>query len=196
MKKTIFLFIAAIVFGAVAIGHSAVSANDFTIGSTVEEFKLKDTDGAEKSFSDLAGKKGTVIVFLSAQCPVVKAYNARLKQIADDYESKGINFIGLNSNSTESLEWVKSHAKENYPFPMLIDTDNVIADKFNANATPEIFFFDSNKKLVYHGAIDNDRSGENITNKYLSEALDQHLNGQAIAKAETKAFGCTIKRKQ
>jgi peroxiredoxin len=156
---------------------------------------LPDINNVEKSFNDLKGEKGTIVVFLSAQCPVVKGYNERLNAVVADYKAKGVNFIGINSNATESLDWVKTHATENYKFPMLIDKGNVIADKFNANITPEMYFFDKDGKLVYHGSIDNDKSGMNIKSTYLRDALDQYLDGKEIKMTTTKAFGCTIKRK-
>ncbi len=183
-----------ILFAICLLAFAVVRANDFTIGSTIENFTLNDVNNVEKSFNDMKGEKGTIIVFLSAQCPVVKQYNERLNALVADYQSKGINFIGMNSNSTESLEWVKSHTEENYKFPMLIDKGNVIADKWAATSTPEIFFFDKDGKLVYHGAIDNDRSGTNIKSTFLRDALDQHLDSKEIKVTATKAFGCTIKR--
>lgn len=169
-------------------------AGDFAIGTTLENFSLPDTAGKTHSFNDLKGKNGAVIVFLSAQCPVVKAYNERVSQIAADYAAKGITFIGVNSNSTESLDGVKSHAAENYKFPMLIDKGNVFADKLGATVTPEVYYFDAKNVLKYHGAIDNDRSGKAITDNYLRSAFDASLSGKAIAKTKANAFGCSIKR--
>lgn len=192
MKRISILF-TALLIGFVLIVNN-VQATDFAIGSTAENFKLSDINGVEKSFNDLKGEKGTIVIFLSAQCPVVKQYNDRLNAVVADYKAKGVNFIGINSNSTEDLPWVKSHAEENYKFPMLIDKGNVIADKWGAIATPEIYFFDKDNKLVYHGAIDNDRKGDNIQTKYLRTALDEYLGGKAITNNKTKAFGCTIKR--
>lgn len=192
MKRVSILFTALLLGFVVVV--SSVNATDFGIGSTVENFKLPDTNSVEKSFNDLKGEKGTIIVFLSAQCPVVKQYNERLNAVVADYKAKGVNFIGINSNSTESLDWVKSHTEENYKFPMLIDKGNILADKLGAVATPEIYFFDKDNKLVYHGAIDNDRKGETITSKFLRVALDEYLGGKAITTNKTKAFGCTIKR--
>jgi peroxiredoxin len=192
MKRVSILL--AVFLMAFVIAVPSGNANDFNIGSTVENFKLSDTNGVEKSFNELKGEKGTIVIFLSAQCPVVKQYNERLNAIVADFQAKGINFIGINSNSTESLEWVKSHAEENYKFPMLIDKGNVIADKWGATATPEIYFFDKDNKLVYHGAIDNDRKGDNITSMFLRTALGEYLAGKVIGMNKTKAFGCTIKR--
>lgn len=192
-------FVLSALFLALFVCLSTVSfAKDFPVGTVLEDFKMSDYNGKEWAFKDLEGKKGTIIVFVSAQCPVVKAYDERINQIAADYKAKGINFVGMNSNSTEysadKFDWMKSHHTATYKFPVLIDRGNVLADKLEATATPEIYLFNADNKLVYHGAIDNDRSGSNITTPFLRTALDQFLAGTAITKADTKAIGCTIKR--
>jgi peroxiredoxin len=189
------VLITAIFAVAAFISFNNVSAKDgLAVGSTLENFKLTDTSGAEKSFNDLKGKNGAVLVFLSVQCPVVKGYDARIVKLAEDYAAKGINVIGINSNSTEGADKVKTHASENYKFPVLIDKGNVLADKLGANVTPETFYFNEKNVLVYHGAIDNSRNGENITDNFLRDALDNSLGGKAVAKTSANAFGCTIKR--
>ncbi|MDQ3748457.1 MAG: redoxin domain-containing protein [Acidobacteriota bacterium] len=194
MKRISFL-ITAIFAVAAFISFNNVSAKDgLAVGSTLENFKLTDTSGAEKSFNDLKGKNGAVLIFLSVQCPVVKGYDARIVKLAEDYAAKGINVIGINSNSTEGADKVKTHAGENYKFPVLIDKGNVLADKLGANVTPETFYFNAKNILVYHGAIDNSRNGENITDNFLRDALDTSLNGKTVAKTSANAFGCTIKR--
>lgn len=170
------------------------ASGDIAVGSSIENFSLPDTNGKMQSFDDLKGKNGAVVVFLSAQCPVVKAYNERINQLAAEYQSKGITFIGINSNSTESLDWVRSHAAENYKFPVLIDRGNVLADKLGATVTPEAYYFDGKNTLLYHGAIDNDKSGKAITDAYLRVAFDSALAGKAIARTRANAFGCSIKR--
>ncbi len=188
------VFIATLTFFAFVLGPTTGRAGDFPVGSTVENFSLPDTNGKMQSLNELKGKNGAVVIFLSAQCPVVKGYNERINQLAADYEAKGITFIGINSNSTESLDWVKSHAAENYKFPVLIDKGNVLADKLGATVTPEAYYFDAKNVLLYHGAIDNDRSGKAITDSYLKVAFDSALSGKAIARTKANAFGCSIKR--
>ena len=188
------VLLAVLTLFALVLSPTIGNAGDFAIGTTLENFSLPDTTGKLQSFSDLKGKNGAVVVFLSAQCPVVKAYNERLNQLAADYQSKGINFIGINSNHTESLEWVRSHAAENYKFPVLIDKGNVLADKLSATVTPEAYYFDSKNVLLYHGAVDNDKSGKAITDTYLRTAFDSALSGKAIEKTRANAFGCSIKR--
>ncbi|HMS43374.1 MAG TPA: thioredoxin family protein [Pyrinomonadaceae bacterium] len=189
------IFTLAILFAFVSIFSFQTNAQGLAIGATAADFSLPDLNGTTQTLNGLKGEKGTVVIWLSAQCPVVKQYNERINQIADEYKAKGINFIGINSNSTESLDYVKSNVSEvGYKFPVLIDKDNVLADLFGANVTPEIFYFNEKNVLLYHGAIDNDKSGENITTNLLRDAFDLTLAGKAVAKTTYKATGCSIKR--
>lgn len=172
---------------------SNTSAGTLEIGSKLENFSLNDTRGKSHEIKDLKGENGVLIVSLSAQCPVVAMYNDRINALAADYKSKGINFVGLYPNATECLNWVKHHTAI-YNFTTLVDENNVIADKFGAQYTPEVFYFGAGGTLDYHGAIDNDRSGRNIEIKYLDTALTEKLGGKEITQKDTKAFGCSIKR--
>ena len=191
-----FVFSSLLVVAAFLISASTADAQmkEFPVGSTVENFKLTDINGKEHSLDSLKGKNGTLLIWLSAQCPVVKMYDGRINEIAAEYGAKGVSFIGINSNVTEGLDWVKSHAEANYKFPMLIDKDNKLADKLGASVTPEVYFLDTANKLLYHGAIDNDRSGRNIQEKYLRNAFEATLGGKSIERTKANAFGCTIKR--
>jgi peroxiredoxin len=192
MKRTVLL--SSIILAIFAFASIAIVSADVAIGSKVDNFTLPDTNGKDQSLDSLKGSKGSVIVFLSTKCPVVRGYNERLNQIAAEYQSKGINFIGVNSNYTESLEVVRSHAAENYKFPVLIDKGNKIADKLGANATPEVYYLNQDNVLLYHGAIDNDKYGKTITEPYLKAAFDTSLAGKKIEKSTTNATGCSIQR--
>lgn len=195
MKRKNILFVALLALITFISFADVSSANDsFAVGKTLENFKLPDTNGKEQSFNNLKGTNGAIVVFLSAQCPVVRGYNDRINQLAADYKAKGINFIGINSNSTESLADVKTHAAATYKFPVLIDKGNVLADQLGATVTPEVFYFNAKNVLMYEGAIDNDRRGDNPTENYVRVALDSGLGGKEITKQSAKAFGCSIKR--
>ena len=176
-------------------GGIADTEGDLAVGTKLESFTLPDLSGAEQSLDKLKGENGAVLVWVSAQCPVVKAYNERINQVADELRAKGISLIGINSNATESLDWVASHAKEvGYKFPVLIDKGNVLADKLGASVTPEFYYFNKENVLLYHGALDNDRSGKNVTSNYLRDALNSALSKEPIKTSKTNAFGCSIKR--
>lgn len=188
MKRTAFLFTA---FFAFVIG---ANAQGISVGGTMDNFSLTDTNGKTQTLNEMKGTKGAVIIFVSAQCPVVHMYNERMNQIATDYKAKGINVIGINSNVTENGEQIKSHAALTFNFPVLIDKNSVLADKIGATRTPEAYFVDAKNVLLYHGAIDNDRFGKNITDKYLRTAFDSSLTGKKIERTSVDAIGCSIKR--
>jgi len=165
------------------------------IGATIEEFNLPDVDGRDHSLKSLKGKNGTVLIFISVQCPVSNAYNERMEKLAADYKSKGISVIGVNANSSEDAGAVKAHATEKgLTFTILKDPGNKLADKLGATRTPEAYFLDGNNKLLYHGRIDNSQNPAAIESSDLRTALDAALAGKPIEKTEAKAFGCTIKR--
>jgi peroxiredoxin len=201
MKKqyALTLFLASmliVAFAAIAgSGRSSDLPTPPAIGSTIEDFKLPDTDGKEHSLNTLKGTKGTVLIFIATKCPVSNAYNDRMEKLAQDYKAKGINVIGINSNVTEPAADVKSHAAEKHlTFAILKDDGNKIADRFGAAKTPEVYVIDPSNKLVYHGRIDNSQKVEGITANDLRDALEEMLAGKQVSKTGGAAFGCTIKR--
>jgi peroxiredoxin len=165
------------------------------IGATIEDFTLPDVDNKDRSLKSLAGKNGTVLLFIAVQCPVSNAYNERMEKLAQDYKAKGIAVVGINANVAEDAAAVKKHASEHsLTFPILKDPGNKIADKLGASVTPEAYFIDANNKLLYHGRIDNSRNAAQVETSDLRNALDAALNDKPIEKTEARAFGCTIKR--
>ena len=165
------------------------------IGTAVEDFSLPDTDGKSHSLNTLKGKNGSVLIFISAQCPVSNAYNERMEALAQDFSKRGISVIGINANATESAEVVKAHAAEKHlTFPVLKDPGNKIADKLGAARTPEAYLLDGNNKLVYHGRIDNSKDESGVNSRELRDAMEALLAGKPITKTTAMAFGCSIKR--
>ena len=186
--------IAGVAFAASARAEAEIPAPP-AIGATIGDFTLPDADNKEHSLKSLAGKNGTVLLFISVQCPVSNAYNERMEKLAQDYKAKGINVVGINSNVAEDAASVKNHATENkLSFTILKDPGNKIADKLGATVTPEAYFLDVSNKLIYHGRIDNARNAAEIQSHDLRNAMDASLADKPVEKAEAKAFGCSIKR--
>ena len=192
------LFAALFVIAGAVLATGARAEGELTapaIGSTIDDFTLPDVDNKEHSLKSLAGKNGTVLLFIAVQCPVSNAYNERMAKLAEDYNAKGIAVIGINSNVAEDAAAVKAHAAEHkLSFPILKDPGNKIADRLGAAVTPEAYFIDANNKLLYHGRIDNARNAAQIESNDLRNAIDAALAGKAVEKTEAKAFGCSIKR--
>ncbi|MCU1264034.1 MAG: alkyl hydroperoxide reductase/Thiol specific antioxidant/Mal allergen [Acidobacteria bacterium] len=189
----VLLLAGAVMAGSGRTDEAALAAP--AIGSAVEDFSLLGTDGSNHTLSSLRGKNGSVLIFISVQCPVSNGYNERMEALAQAYGKRGINVIGINSNATENADAVKAHAAEkHFTFAVLKDAGNKIADKLGAARTPEAYLLDANNKLVYHGRIDNSKDESQVNSTELRDAMDALLAGKPIVKTTAMAFGCSIKR--
>ena len=165
------------------------------IGSKMPALKLATLAGDPTDLAAVAGKKGTLVIFVSVQCPVSNAYNERMEALAQEWRARGFAVVGINANRTESPEAVAAHAREHgLTFPILKDNDNRLADALGASFTPETYLFDSSATLRYHGRIDDSKDPSGISKRDLTDALDAVGSGRPVPVGETKAFGCTIKR--
>lgn len=160
-----------------------------------KDFNLTDYNNHKHSLSDYQDSKATVVMFVSTQCPVSNAYNSRMVALYNDYHSKGVTFLAVNSNVHEDVETIKKHATEQgFKFSVLKDYNNVVADEFGASATPEVYVLDNSRNVLYHGRIDDSRRETEVQSHDLRTALDQVLAGKVVTNTQTKAFGCSIKR--
>jgi peroxiredoxin len=165
-------------------------------------FELPGVDGKTISLSDLSqGKKATAVMFMCNHCPYVLAWLDRLIAIDKDYADRGVAFVGINANDAtkypaDSFDKMKKLAEERgLPFPYLHDESQEIAAAYGAERTPEVFLFDQDLKLRYHGAPDDNYDETLATESYLRNALDAVLAGKEPAVADTSPVGCTIKWK-
>ena len=194
MRPARLLMVAA---GVLVMAQTVFAGGSPQIGAAAPDFTLTTVDGKKFSLAEEARThKAVVVMFIATKCPYSNAYNDRMRDMAAAYAKQGIAFAGINSNKTEPADEVISHAKKNgLAFPLMKDPDNKVADLYDARHTPEIFVIDPEGKLRYHGRIDeNYEEPSKVASPDLKNALDAMLANRAIAKAETKAFGCSIKR--
>lgn len=165
----------------------------------VRPFTLKDTTGKEWSWKEQQAKKAIVVIFVGTECAINNAYMPRLAELHKEYEPRGVVFVGINANSTDTPARVAAHAVDHgIPFPVLKDTANVIADQLGARRTPEAFVLDGSGAILYQGRID-DQIGIGFrrpapTRRDLAETLDEVLAGKAVSQPRTTAVGCAIAR--
>ena len=185
------------VLGLLALASAPLLAASPAIGAAAPAFSLTTLDGKPFSLADATKANSLVVLmFISTQCPYSNAYNDRMRDMAAVYGKKGVQFVGINSNKTESVDDAAAHAKKHgHTFTIVKDTGNKVADLYDARHTPEVYIIDKEGKLRYHGRIDeNYEDASKVSSPDLKNALDALLGGQAVAKTETKAFGCSIKR--
>ncbi len=188
------------------LGWSACTAGNLPttkikIGEKMADFTLPEAGtGNPHALYENAGKKAVAVIFIATRCPYSNAFNHVMADLAREYAGKGVLVLGVNANKTEPASEVAEHAREkNLGFTVLKDEGNVLADRLGASVTPEVFLLDSTWTLRYHGALGNSANPttnpDQANDAEVRPALDAVLAGQPVAQPETKAFGCTIKRK-
>ena len=170
-------------------------------GDMAPDFELLGIDDKQHSLTNYKDYKGLLVIFMCNHCPYVKAKIDAIKEIHEKFKDR-IALVGINSNdSTEypddSFENMKIIAQEKeIKFDYLVDGDQEIAKKYGAVCTPDPFLFDSERKLVFHGKIDNAMKPEDTaTEKTMISNIQRFLDGEKIEKDFDPSIGCSIKWK-
>ncbi len=202
MKKAFFAALPIAAFGLMTFQNIG---DPLPLGSPIPspETKMKDISGKEVSLKDAKTSKGLFVMFSCNTCPYVIKNQSRTNEACKYAQDNGIGVAILNSNEAkrsedDSYEDMKAYAKgQGYNWYYLVDNNSALADAFGANRTPECFLFDSNGKLVYHGAIDDNPSDAGaVSRKHLVTAIDEMNAGKEVSVKESRSVGCTIKRLQ
>ena len=166
------------------------------------DFTLLGIDDKKHSLEDYANYPGLLVVFMCNHCPYVKAKIDAIKEVHEKFKDD-IALVGINSNDSikypdDSFESMKTMAQEKgMKFDYLVDETQEIAKKYGAVCTPDPFLFDSERKLIFHGRIDNAMNPLEIaTEKTMINNIQKFLNGKKIEKSFNPSIGCSIKWKQ
>ena len=172
------------------------------IGDKAIPFDLPGVDDKNHALSDYDDKPIVAVIFSCNHCPYVRAWEDRMIQIQADYADKGVQLIAINANDVkkypaDSFENMKIRAAEKgFNFPYLYDASQEVPRAYGATRTPEVFLFDADRRLRYHGAIDdNFENPHAVRQHYLRDAIEALLAGEEPAVDWTPPVGCTIKWK-
>ena len=140
-----------------------------------------------------------VVCFLGIECPLAKLYAPRINEIAKRFESKGFQFIAINSNRQDSTqEWREFTASMQFQFSVVKDLNNIIADKFQITRNPEVVVIDADGSVVYRGRIDDQYSPgvsrSKASREDLKIALTELSAGKPVSVSVTEPAGCLIGR--
>lgn len=179
-----------------------LESTNVPIGAKAVEFDLPGIDGKNHTLDDFKEAKGLVIIFMCNHCPYVQAVIHRLIDLNAQYKDKGIQFIGINANESDnyaedSFEKMPEYAKEwGMDFTYLRDEDQKVARAYNAQCTPDIYLYDQDQKLYYHGRIDDNwKEPESVKTHELKDAIDTLLSGKSYEEEQHPSIGCSIKWK-
>ena len=169
---------------------------------TVNDFRLKNTDGKFVSLKDYKNVKGFIVVFTCNHCPFAKLYFQRLNELNKKYKALGVPVIAVCSTDTVNFDedtyakMLEKAKKEKINYPYLCDDQQTVAKDFAAQKTPHAFVVwkDNGAWVIkYNGAIDdNGAQPQKVQRRYVADAVDALLKGQEVAVKEVKSIGCQI----
>ena len=189
----------AVVMGLLVAGMARADGIKLGDKAPLADVKLKNVDGKELSIGEVAGKKGTLVIFSCNSCPFAQAWERRIVELGNTYRQQDVGVVMINANDpadrpAEEIEEMKKRVEDRrYEFPYVVDATSDVARAFGATRTPECYLFDKDGKLVYHGAVDDDKNGESVSKPWLRTALEAVVAGKEVADKESKAIGCGIK---
>ena len=170
------------------------------VGAAAPGFHLRGVDGGMHGLNEYADKKAVVVVFTCNHCPAAVACEDRLVQLQKGYADKDVQLVAINPNEdeghpTDGYEHMIERARDKgFNFPYLRDDTQDVAKAYGAVRTPHVFLLDGDRKVVYHGRIDdnvNDPSA--VTKQDLRQAIDEVLAGKPVSEPVTTPVGCTVK---
>ena len=172
---------------------SPISRPKQEIGGVLAEVSLPLVGGGMATLAKyLEGKKGAVVLFWSETCSHCIRYDAYFNAFTGKHPQMGL--VAIASRHGETMEILRAAvSSRKLKFPILHDASAAVAKQWFTQQTPRVFLIDSERRLLYRGAIDNYKYPEDPEYQaYLEPAIQSFLEGQPIARAETASFGCAI----
>ena len=174
------------------------------IGTPAPPFSLRDVvSGQSYSLASFNGKVALLVMFICRHCPYVVHVEQEIAKIGQDYTDRGLGIIGISSNDPVSypddapLRLKEMAERIGFTFPFCFDETQDVAMAYGAACTPDFYLFDRERRLVYHGQLDDSRPGSNkpVTGRDLRAAIDAALAGKPVDSKQRASIGCSIKWK-
>jgi len=142
-------------------------------------------------------RKIVVLVFVRTDCPVANRYAPTIQKLSEEHAAKAAFWLVYPSKA-ESADVIRKHQREyGYKIPALRDPQHVLVKESQVEITPEVAVFSSDRRLVYHGRIDNlyedvGRTRRVATTHELQDAISAALGGKSLDVDATHGVGCYI----
>jgi thiol-disulfide isomerase/thioredoxin len=189
----------------IGCGHNSRS---LPIGSAVPEFSLPGIDGKTHSLAEYASSRVLAVVFTCNHCPAAQLYEDRLRKLDEDYRTKGVKLVAINSDPADAIPFselaysdggdsladMKVRAEHKHiQYPYLYDGDaQAVAARFGVETLPHVFVFDQQRKLRYEGRIDDNVNASQVTNHDALNAINAVLAGTRVPDERTAVAGCKL----
>ncbi|HLP91556.1 MAG TPA: thioredoxin family protein [Nostocaceae cyanobacterium] len=174
------------------------------LGTKAPDFHLPEVVSGETiSLGNFADKKALLVMFICRHCPFVKHIQNQLAQLGNDYFHSNLGIVAISANDVQNYpldapESLKEMAIElGFKFSVCYDETQEVAKAYTAACTPDFFLFDSERKLVYRGQLDDSRPSSNqpVNGADLRAAIEAILEDQSVTIEQKPSIGCNIKWK-
>ncbi len=170
------------------------------LGTVMPDFQLKDPFGKLYKGKELIGERGLLVVFTCNHCPYAQAVWPRVIRLAQYGLGMRVNTVAINPNINpgypdDAPDKMMGKIKElGIAFPYLVDETQKVAEAFRAQCTPDIYLFNQERKLVYHGRIDDNwKEQDKVAREELKEAMNNMAAGRPVDAQQMPSMGCSIK---
>ena len=137
-------------------------SRDLPLGTPCPDFRLPSVEGKPVARDDFRDAKALVVMFICNHCPYVQAIEDRIVALGREYGPRGVQLVGICSNDPTDYpddrpeRLLARWREKRYGFPYLIDETQAVARTFGAVCTPDLYVFDGDRRLAYHGRLDDD----------------------------------------
>jgi len=177
-----------------------IKSSHIALGSALDHFSLEDPEGNVLHSKTLFGKGGFIIAVMCNHCPYSNAIWKRLITVADFAKKLDITTVAINPNIHPNYpEDSPSHMVDKIEemgidFPYLIDEHQSVVKNLGAVCTPDIFLFDAEQRLYYHGRLDDNwQDARSVKEEDLREAVMHLFSKQEAPMPQHPSQGCSIK---
>ena len=179
----------------------ATPSTMLALGTPLPAFSLPDFDGRIVSSSDFGQAPALLVAFICQHCPFVRHIRSEFSRFAREYQTRGLAIVAINSNDIDAFpqdapDGMREESRSaGYVFPYLFDESQAVAKLYRAACTPDLFLFDSSRRLVYRGQFDDSRprAATPITGRDIRAAADAVLESRPVPAAQRPSIGCNIK---
>ncbi len=116
----------------------------------VNNFRLKNLDNKTTTYKDVKGDAYTVIDFWATWCkPCIKSI-PKLVEMSKEFESEGVNFVGISIDSPRNQAKVKPFVRSlGVDYPVLLDTNSEVMGRLGVQAVPSLLIINQDDEIVY-----------------------------------------------
>lgn len=187
-------FIVLVALSAVACGSTTAKPAAAPLAGTFT--LVGEQSEAEPLDALLAKAQHSVFLFFTADCPVQKAHDERMRAIVAKYKDKGVAFYAVQSEASADIAAERTEAqRRQIGMPLLQDKGAVLADALGVEYSTHVVLLDPNRAIRYSGAEDSERvRGTGTVTPYLEQALDAVLAGKDPAVTKAEPLGCPLRK--